>query len=146
MGLNISKLRKNIFTYISSNQILKDSCIKLANILIQKKKSNLVFLNYSNNLNKFLFWAQQLIAESLGKKKKGLLPIISSMPKDNHSVMQLYLDGFQNNFFTFFFVYKRTDESAAAVTPGTLAAEAKSLGLAVSSAWHDSLDNPPISL
>ena len=26
------------------------------------------------------------------------------MPKDNHSIMQLYLDGFQNNFFTFFYV------------------------------------------
>ena len=26
------------------------------------------------------------------------------MPKDNHSVMQLYLDGSQNNFFTFFYV------------------------------------------
>ena len=26
------------------------------------------------------------------------------MPKDNHSVMQLYLDGFKNNFYTFFFV------------------------------------------
>ena len=24
------------------------------------------------------------------------------MPKDNHSLMQLYLDGTQNNFFTFF--------------------------------------------
>ena len=38
------------------------------------------------------------------KKNKGILPIISNMPKDNHSVMQLYLDGFQNNFFTFFYV------------------------------------------
>ena len=26
------------------------------------------------------------------------------MPKDNHSVMQLYLDGFKKNFYTFFFV------------------------------------------
>ena len=25
------------------------------------------------------------------------------MPKDNHSVMQLFLDGFENNFFTFFY-------------------------------------------
>ena len=25
------------------------------------------------------------------------------MPRDNHSLMQLYLDGFQNNFFTFFY-------------------------------------------
>ena len=26
------------------------------------------------------------------------------MPEDNHSLMQLYLDGTNNNFFTFFFV------------------------------------------
>ena len=50
-----------------------------------------------------LSWYQQLVAESLGKKNKGILPIISNMPKDNHSVMQLYLDGFKNNFFTFFY-------------------------------------------
>ena len=43
------------------------------------------------------------MAESLGKKRNGILPIISSMPKDNHSVMQLYLDGPKNNFFTFFY-------------------------------------------
>jgi glucose-6-phosphate isomerase len=47
------------------------------------------------------------VAESLGKKKLGILPIVSNMPKDNHSVMQLYLDGFQNNFFTFFFVKEK---------------------------------------
>ena len=53
----------------------------------------------SENLFK---WYQQLTAESLGKKKKGIFPIISSMPKDNHSLLQLYLDGPKNNFFTFF--------------------------------------------
>lgn len=26
------------------------------------------------------------------------------MPKDNHSMMQLYLDGIQNNFYTIFYV------------------------------------------
>ena len=51
------------------------------------------------------------MAESLGKKGKGILPIISSMPKDNHSVMQLYLDGPKNNFFTFFHVKdKKSDQ------------------------------------
>ena len=44
-----------------------------------------------------------MVAESLGKKTKGILPIISNVPKDNHSLMQLYLDGKQNNFFTFFY-------------------------------------------
>ena len=32
------------------------------------------------------------------------------MPKDNHSVMQLYLDGFQNNFFTFFHVKENNSQ------------------------------------
>jgi glucose-6-phosphate isomerase len=64
-------------------------------------------LNYDKNSETFFKWYQQLIAESLGKKGKGILPIISSMPKDNHSVMQHYLDGTKNNFFTFFFVKEK---------------------------------------
>ena len=32
------------------------------------------------------------------------MPFLSVMPKDNHSLMQYYLDGVQNNFFTFFYV------------------------------------------
>ena len=41
------------------------------------------------------------------KKNKGILPIVSIMPRDNHSVMQLYLDGFKHNFFTFFMLKKK---------------------------------------
>ena len=33
------------------------------------------------------------------------------MPKDNHSVMQLYLDGFQNNFYTFFHVNEKSSNN-----------------------------------
>ena len=51
-------------------------------------------------MNKFLFWLQQLISESLGKKGKGFLPIISPAPKDHHSMLQLYLDGPKDKFFT----------------------------------------------
>jgi len=40
-----------------------------------------------------------------------LLPIISCMQKDNHSVMQLYLDGFQNNFFTFFYSHEKRSQN-----------------------------------
>ena len=46
----------------------------------------------------------------LGKKSKGILPVISSMPKDNHSLLQLYLDGPKNNFFTFFIVLEKKSE------------------------------------
>jgi len=73
--------------------------------LIKKKKFNSVILNYDQKSDSLFNWYQQLVAESLGKKKKGLLPIVSSMPKDNHSLMQLYLEGPQNNLFTFFYVH-----------------------------------------
>ena len=61
---------------------------------------NSIILNYDPNANDL--FCGTTIAESLGKKGKGLLPLVSSMPKDNHSIMQYYLDGPKNNFFTFF--------------------------------------------
>ena len=76
-------------------------------VFIKKKKYNSIIINYDKRSENLFFWYQQLIAESLGKKKKGLMPIVSKMPKDNHSVTQLYLDGFTNNFFTFFFVHEK---------------------------------------
>ena len=74
---------------------------------MKKGKFNSVILNYDHKSKNLFNWYQQLIAESLGKKHKGLLPIVSTMPKDNHSVMQLYLDGFKKNFFTFFYVREK---------------------------------------
>ena len=74
---------------------------------IKKKKFNSIIINYDERSTNLFNWYQQLIAESLGKKQNGLLPIVSNMPKDNHSVMQLYLDGFKNNFFTFFYVREK---------------------------------------
>jgi len=38
------------------------------------------------------------------------LPVISNMPKDNHSMMQLYLDGPKNSFYTFFDVIEKSEK------------------------------------
>ena len=65
---------------------------------------NSVILNYDEHSEDLFKWYQQLISESLGKKSKGILPVISCMPKDNHSLLQLYLNGFKTNFYTFFIV------------------------------------------
>jgi glucose-6-phosphate isomerase len=104
MGLNISKLRKNLRKHLKKKEVkfLQDSTIKLANILQQKKITNLIFINYSPELKKFLYWCQQLIAESLGKNKKGFFPVISNVPKDHHSLLQLYLDGPRDKLFHIF--------------------------------------------
>jgi glucose-6-phosphate isomerase len=104
MGLNTIRLRSQTLKFLKGKDktFLKDSVIKLASIINSKKINNLVLLCYSPELEKFLFWCQQLIAESLGKKGKGFFPIISKAPKDHHSLLQLYLDGPPDKLFYIF--------------------------------------------
>ena len=104
MGVDTRKIRLNLELYFKSNKkfLLKQSSITLANLLYKKKLQNIIFLNYIPELEKFLFWCQQLIAESLGKKGKGFLPVVSNVPKDHHSLLQLYLDGPRDKLFYIF--------------------------------------------
>ena len=104
MGLNISKIRSNIQNCLKLKNkfFLKESTIKIANLIKSKKFSSMIFLNYCPELEKLLFWCQQLVAESIGKENKGLLPTISNAPKDHHSLLQLYLDGPKDKFFNIF--------------------------------------------
>ena len=103
MGLNPKKFRQ--FNNLIKNKNFLNLLIKNTNSILffSKKKYNSIILNYDYKSDYLFQWYQQLVAESLGKKKKGILPVVSTMPKDNHSVMQLYLDGLKNNFFTFFY-------------------------------------------
>ena len=103
MGFKPSNFRK-------LNDIIKDkkflnSLIMNTNAILNysKKNYNSIIINYDSQANSLFEWYQQLVSESLGKQNKGILPIISTMPKDNHSLMQYYLDGKKNNFYTFFF-------------------------------------------
>ena len=111
MGLNIFKIRSKIKDSLSkkNKSFTKESTIKLANLMNTKKFNNLVFLNYCPELEKFLFWCQQLVAESLGKKGKGFLPSISNAPKDHHSLLQLYLDGPRDKIFNIFILEKNSN-------------------------------------
>ncbi len=75
--------------------------------LIKNNKNLSIILNYDQRSENLLSWYQQLIAESLGKKSKGILPVVSNMPKDNHSLMQFFLDGSKKSFYTFFSVSEK---------------------------------------
>ena len=105
MGLDPNKF-KRFDSLISSNKFINYLTYNVSSIFSfhEREKNNSIILNYDEKSNSLFYWYQQLVAESLGKSSKGILPIISSVPKDNHSLMQLYLDGFKKNFFTFFFV------------------------------------------
>ena len=109
MGLNPDKFRQ-LNNLVKNKNFINSLILNVSNILdlVNKKKTNSIILNYDEKSLDFFYWYQQLIAESLGKKGKGIFPIISSMPKDNHSLMQLYLSGPKNNFYTFFFVKDST--------------------------------------
>tara|TARA_B110000014_G_scaffold201768_1_gene151512 strand:+ start:1340 stop:2512 length:1173 start_codon:yes stop_codon:yes gene_type:complete len=111
MGLNTNKFKK--FNELVKNRNFVNSLIDNVSFiyqLIKKGKKNSVLLNYDEKSLNFLKWYQQLTAESLGKKSKGIFPIISTMPKDNHSLLQLYLEGPNNNFFTFFSVNENNSQ------------------------------------
>ena len=111
MGLNADKFKKfNLL--IKNNNFVKNLILNVEAIYKYAKngKSNSIILNYDANSENLFKWYQQLVAESLGKKSIGITPVISSMPKDNHSLLQLYLDGPRNNFFTFFNVIEKNSD------------------------------------
>ena len=53
----------------------------------------LVMMPYSDRLGKFSEWYVQLWAESLGKNGEGTSPIAALGPVDQHSQLQLFMDG-----------------------------------------------------
>ena len=103
MGLNLKKF-KNLKKLLKAKKFTSILIQNVAFIsaFISKKINNSVILSYDSNLNDLGYWYQQLVAESLGKKGKGINPILSTGPKDHHSLLQLYLDGPKDKFFTFF--------------------------------------------
>ena len=94
-GIN-SVLKKDLEKNLINN------AATLLTLMTKSRIDTHVSLIYSHNLLNYGFWHQQLLAESIGKNGKDFTPIISECPKDHHSIMQLYLGGKRNKFFTFF--------------------------------------------
>ena len=111
MGLNVNKLRSNLLIFLKKTNIkyLKESSAIMSILLDLKKYNNIILLNYSPELKKFLLWYQQLLAESLGKNGKGFMPVISNVPKDHHSLLQLYLDGPKDKIYYIFNIDQKSN-------------------------------------
>jgi len=109
MGLNENNF-KQFNNLIKNKKFINQLINNIESTLyfLQKNKFTSIILNYDYRSENIFRWYQQLVAESLGKKSKGLLPVISTMPKDNHSLMQLYLDGPMKSFYTFFYVHDKS--------------------------------------
>ncbi len=73
-------------------------------IALQRERgANLtVLMAYADRLDRFIAWHCQLWAESLGKQGHGTTPVRALGPVDQHSQLQLYLDGPRDKMFTVF--------------------------------------------
>ena len=102
MNLDINKF-KNLNGLLNQKSFVSAllNNVSSINTLNQKGFKNSIILNYDSGLENLSLWYQQLVGESLGKKGKGIMPTISTCPRDHHSLLQLYLDGPKDKFFTF---------------------------------------------
>ena len=101
-GLNIDELFRGASEVI--NNINKYNPYDLGRYLTHKENAhftNNVLMTYSDSLYFFGKWYLQLWAESIGKNNKGITAIHSVGTTDQHSQLQLYLDGPKDKYFTF---------------------------------------------
>jgi len=101
-GLDAKEIHRGARHVIEKDH--KDNLYKLGQLFKFQKKTSLtssVIMTYSDALQYFGKWYLQLWAESIGKDKKGITAIHSIGTTDQHSQLQLYLDGPKDKFFTF---------------------------------------------
>ena len=101
-GLDVKEIHKGARNILKQEQ--QDNLFILGQFFNFQKNMNFkssVIMTYSDSLFYFGKWYLQLWAESIGKEKKGITAIHSVGTTDQHSQLQLYLDGPQDKFFTF---------------------------------------------
>lgn len=80
-----------------------------------------VMMPYSDRLGRFADWYVQLAGESLGKGGKGITPVSALGPVDQHSQLQLYLDGPRDHMIT---IIRNSCEGTGPVVDVSLAEQA----------------------
>lgn len=107
MGLDAKALRagaKSVITNARANPHAPESPATGAalhfTLLHEGKLRESVLWSYADRLGIFGNWWRQLWAESLGKDGQGTTPIAAIGPADQHSQLQLFLDGPGNALFT----------------------------------------------
>ncbi|HEX3035473.1 MAG TPA: glucose-6-phosphate isomerase [Thermodesulfobacteriota bacterium] len=112
MGIDIRRLLKGaseLDACISSERLDENIAMALSAfyyLTYKKGKYITVLMPYSDRLIGFGSWFRQLWAESLGKKKanqesEGFTPVVALGATDQHSQLQLYLEGPNDKTITF---------------------------------------------
>jgi glucose-6-phosphate isomerase len=102
--------------------------LALSHFLAFNEKRNIsVLALYGKSLESLGNWWRQLWAESLGKNNQGQTPVLAIMPRDQHSQLQLYLDGPDDKIYTFLKINQ--SQEAKLQTPLPLLANLKKKNL-----------------
>jgi glucose-6-phosphate isomerase len=105
-GIDCSAVRAGANSVLQN--LLQDApetldCAKAAALAVSaaaQGKSQAIVMPYIDQLSCFGLWYRQLWAESIGKNGKGTTPIHALGTVDQHSQLQLYLDGPKDKLFT----------------------------------------------
>ncbi len=104
-GLNIEEIRQGAidtleYLFNDNNNFIIEACAE-QDELYNNGVTGSVVMPYIDRLKNLTEWYRQLWAESLGKNNFGIVPIDAIGTIDQHSQLQLYMDGPRNLFFTF---------------------------------------------
>jgi glucose-6-phosphate isomerase len=113
--ISAASLLPSILVGVDASKVISSAAKTLSDILFEGKnikqtakwyldnyyagKRSIVMLNYCYQLDGLCRWQQQLIAESLSKNNFGITPIIARGTFDEHSQLQLYLEGPNDKFY-----------------------------------------------
>ena len=114
-GINSIKLKelvdKSFKKYLLSKNTINSIFISAVSQIIKKKEiTGHIFLVYSDRLMNVGNWYKQLWNESLGKNGLGLYLISALGAVDQHSQLQMWLDGPKNLIFTIVIPKKRSHD------------------------------------
>ncbi len=103
VGVDITKVRDGakevLENFLNDDEIINYCAVQLK--LYEEGFINNVVMPYVDDFKNFTDWYRQLWAESLGKNSFGSTPINSMGTVDQHSQLQLYLEGNRDKFFNF---------------------------------------------
>jgi glucose-6-phosphate isomerase len=98
LGLDVTAIRQGAASVLAASEVAETAALMAG--FYRTGRSISVMLAYDERLSWFTRWYAQLWAESLGKAGTGMTPVTALGPVDQHSQLQLYLDGPADKIFT----------------------------------------------
>ena len=101
LGMSIKRIRDGANEMVTNylEEVTTGSALAIGMLGYSYNLTPLVTFNKS--LDGFAKWYLQINSESFGKNKKGITPLSANCTSDNYGMLQLFMEGPSDKFFTF---------------------------------------------